>query len=139
MRRPDADAQAAAEAAAARERWSQLQARLPLVRLRLAKLDGEWLPAMEAATAQAEADLAAARWRFLSRVVQQQGGEVVEVEGLPAVALDAGELEGDPVVAAASGRLAALRVGLGKLQTQRAQCLHDLAAAQFNAPPPPAD
>lgn len=130
---PDRDAQARTEARAARERWDRMVAQLPYARAFLTRADAA-LPEVLAAEAQAVAAVERARWRLLERVVREQGGQAVEVDGLPAVAMDPADTS--PELAAAEAELLRVREGLSHLRTKRAEAEAVLAAYAHAAPPP---
>lgn len=138
---PDRDAQAKVEARARRSEWERLQAGVPASRRTLARLEQTTLPALRAAEAECEAALKAAEWAVLERAVAQMGNQVVAdpVTGQPAVAFDAGEVEGDPFVLAARARLGQFRQALSRALEQQNALQVNLGLAEHTAPPPVVD
>lgn len=130
---PDRDAQATAEQRAARERWDRMVQQLPYARAFLLRADAALPEALEAEAA-AVAAVEAARWHLFERVVREQGGQVVEVDGKPAVAMDPADTS--PEVAAAEAHLLRVRAGLAHLRARQAEAAAMLAAYEHASPPP---
>ena len=94
------------------------------------------MPGMERDVGEAEAALEDAQGRLILRIVAQQGNEVMEIDGKPAVMITAEDEDGDPDVLAARLRLRAVRAGRDTVREQLARCDEHLTVVDRQAPPP---
>ena len=138
-RSPELEAEARRLRQAARERWEACVRLVPEARAFLRRIEEELLPEMDAKMAEADRQLQATRAAYFYQRVREQGGQVMGVrhgpDVLPAMFYEAGELESDPAIFAATHHLRTLTRGRDRLLAWRERAVATIAAAEHQEPP----